>query len=228
MLASRPAFAGMKRLLEGGAVGRVEDVDAAVNLSEVVRRRSGWRYDRKQAGGGVVIEIASHLLAVLEWLLGPPASVSAVTRPAGEWSEDEADIRLIYPAGGPRVRVACSRTRPGYPLLEVEVTLHGEGGVLRVAGEDLLRGASESDLRPVDRRELPAEPSFDLGGEAFFLHDLAFLRKAADPSAPFPMSWARGASVQAIVDAVYRSAAAGAEAEVSPENDPALAPERTA
>ena len=76
-----PVVLKMKELLDRGAIGR--PILARSTLVEHARLKEGgqpgWRFVRKQGGGGLLMDMASHRLDVLAMLFGTPESVSAFT-----------------------------------------------------------------------------------------------------------------------------------------------------
>ncbi|UFU08064.1 Gfo/Idh/MocA family protein [Ruania halotolerans] len=67
-----PRFARVKELLDGGAIGRVnafrvENFRTAPGADEQV----SWRLRPEVSGGGLFVDLASHTLDVLDYLLGP-------------------------------------------------------------------------------------------------------------------------------------------------------------
>jgi predicted dehydrogenase len=94
----------------------------------------GWRGQKDEAGGGVMMNQAVHTLDLLIWLLGRPegleASLRNVTRAAEV--EDEAAIWLRYPGGVRAVLYATTAYVSDAPvILEVQC----ENGAFRVEGD---------------------------------------------------------------------------------------------
>ncbi|RIK81942.1 hypothetical protein DCC62_01070 [candidate division KSB1 bacterium] len=48
-------FAKAKELLQSGALGEIITFNATIYVSQLFKTGKGWRYDKKESGGGVVI-----------------------------------------------------------------------------------------------------------------------------------------------------------------------------
>src|SRR5215470_11066536 len=59
------------------AIGTLRQARSSMYLSQVFGPRSGWMYDASRSGGGVVANISSHLLFLLDWYFGTPVQVRA-------------------------------------------------------------------------------------------------------------------------------------------------------
>ena len=78
----QPHVLRMKELLAAGAVGRPAHGGADIAVGDVARRIAvgarGWRSDPAVAGGGWFVDMASHRIDLLAWLLGPVADATGV------------------------------------------------------------------------------------------------------------------------------------------------------
>ncbi len=75
-----PRFLDVRRQLESGAIGPVTDVH--VRISEPLAKgdaAAGWRFDPAIAGAGLFLDLASHCLDILDFLLGPIAEASGTS-----------------------------------------------------------------------------------------------------------------------------------------------------
>ena len=173
---------------------------------------STWRGDAGKAGSGVLLEHSIHDMDLLEWILGPISTVSATTASHHgiPGIEDVAVCRFEFASGAQgtlttvwhdidsrisnrSVEVFC---RSGYGRAEGE--WYGSFGRQRgpdsevtvLAGEEMLAAAAALDPRA---GEWP---------------DVAFLRsvRSGQPCSPDVLDALRA---HVIVDACYRSAAAG-------------------
>jgi predicted dehydrogenase len=85
-----PRFLEVRRLLDSGAVGVVTDVH--VRIAEPLARgaaAAAWRFDPAIAGAGLFLDLASHCLDLLDFLLGPIADASGVAVNTGGAYEAE-------------------------------------------------------------------------------------------------------------------------------------------
>ena len=76
-----PAVEHSRELVASGAIGRVTNV-RAVFFSGYASEPKGalsWRFDREQAGSGALGDLLSHVVDLLQYLVGPVAEVTALT-----------------------------------------------------------------------------------------------------------------------------------------------------
>ncbi|MEM7801436.1 MAG: Gfo/Idh/MocA family oxidoreductase [Chloroflexota bacterium] len=70
-----PRFLKVKALLEAEAIGEVRTVDVKrwqpARSADFYRETQPWRVDPSIAGGGYFVDLASHMLDLLDFLLGP-------------------------------------------------------------------------------------------------------------------------------------------------------------
>jgi 1,5-anhydro-D-fructose reductase (1,5-anhydro-D-mannitol-forming) len=97
-----PRFLEVRRLLDSGAIGSVTDVH--VRVSEPLAKgeaAAGWRFDPAVAGAGLFLDLASHCLDVLDFLLGPIADASgfAVNTGGAYAAEDVTAGALRFASG---------------------------------------------------------------------------------------------------------------------------------
>jgi predicted dehydrogenase len=86
-----PRFLDVRRFLDAGAIGPVTDVH--VRIAEPLARGDalvGWRFDPAIAGAGLFLDLASHCLDLLDFLLGPveDAAGSAINTGGAYQAED--------------------------------------------------------------------------------------------------------------------------------------------
>lgn len=72
-------FQTVKRLLDEGAIGQLSGVTYRL-LIPVSEDSAQWRLDAGQAGGGLFLDLASHLLDVFDFLFGPLEQVAGVAK----------------------------------------------------------------------------------------------------------------------------------------------------
>ncbi len=98
-----PPFRLVKRLLTDERAGKVLSVVFRDDQYLPVGGSYGstWRIDADKAGHGTVLEHSIHDLDILEWLLGPVASLSAATRNHHGHPdiEDVAAVRVDFDSG---------------------------------------------------------------------------------------------------------------------------------
>lgn len=77
---SLPRFVETKRLIEAGEIGEITTVSLSLKTS--AHRRDydlnslPWRVVAEQSGGGIFFDLASHMLDVVDWMVGPALSAS--------------------------------------------------------------------------------------------------------------------------------------------------------
>ena len=124
-----PRFERVRALIQQGAIGTPRTVVARLAVP-TPPDRSGWRFDPEVAGGGLLMDLGSHLLDLLDHWLGPitAASGQAVTRTPGGRVEDDVTARLAFASG---VHGVLFASFDGVSNVD-DVQVFGERGSVRV------------------------------------------------------------------------------------------------
>jgi predicted dehydrogenase len=212
-----PVVQAAHDLIAGGVLGELLRFTAHAYVSEVFSAKRGWFFQKELAGGGVVANMASHLLFILGWMFGPIQRVVATTRSHASTVDDSAQVLLTF-AGGVTGLLDTSWSMPGTQMLDYGVTIDGRRGTL-VLGRERIRlhllepvGEYDKGWNEIHASELPADTAFDvsphIGGEAFYRQLQTFVDACRTGTVPF-CSLTEGLNTQRMIDAVYASAAAG-------------------
>jgi predicted dehydrogenase len=227
-----PAMRYLKHLVEQGYVGRVLHFRAQ-RFQDWGRRYLGWRQVAAEAGTGELGDMLSHRLDFAHHLVGPIVRVSARlarlvdTRVAADGTEHASDVDdwaacLADFAGGASgvlesTKLAAGRGdgASGHDWCEVNGTegtlVYRLGDPLRVqAGRP--NGALETIDVPAEFRKVPGAPRDAGSGDPLqtFRYDQAYEFIAAiREGRPCRPSFLDGVRVQAVMDAMVRSAREG-------------------
>jgi predicted dehydrogenase len=214
----------LKRFVDAGELGEIYYA-RATNLRRA-GHPGGWYGDRDRSGGGPLIDIGSHVLDLAWYLMGRPVPVAvsgnayarlgerpgvgprryrATDTGRGSSVEDLANAVVRFENGASLLLEASYSLHA--PQDRLSVSVHGDLGGAEVEPE--LRIATERhgtmlNLTPqIDHLSFDADEGF--GGEIG--HFVRSCQGLEVPLAPV----ADGVAVTRMVEAVYRSAAAGRE-----------------
>lgn len=212
VLRRSPAFRALRHGLADGRFGPAMAISFRDDQHLPVRGRydSRWRIEVDQAGGGVLLEHSVHDLDLLEWVVGPVRRVSARTanHHGHPGIEDTATV-MVEHAGGELSTLASVwhevGSRPSERRLEllavdaVATVEHDWFGPLRIERD----GEAEPEVLEGDH--LLAATGDD---EGWGNPTAAFVAAVADGRPAHP-SLGEAVRAHELVDAAYRSAAAG-------------------
>ena len=192
-----PAHARLRELVADGALGTVRQARIHYACTAPAWWGPGdWHWDRAQAGGGALFDLAPHGLDLVATLLD--AELEEVTALAqGDGAVEEGAI-LVARYGGDvlltlQVSYACPETLPRRRL-----ELVGTGGM--VIAENTMGQTPGGTLTLIPAEDgVPRPVSFDAVGDPFALQIAAFERLVAG-EAPWPWPVARDLSVMAAVE----------------------------
>ena len=224
VLRHAPVFAAVAEIVASGRHGRPMSVTLRDDqyFPNQGMYGSTWRSDVTKAGGGALIEHSVHDVDVLRWILGDPESVTA--RTASHFShpgiEDAVNAGFAYSDGTVATLVSVWHqvmTRPSTRRLEVfledafcwtEDDYLGPLHVETTAGSELLSAATPAYAA---RFGLPEVLAKSLA--AYAEPARAFLTALAEQGSDARGHPDVGVALAAhrLVDAAYRSAAAGGE-----------------
>jgi predicted dehydrogenase len=222
-----PAVSFARRLIEEGRLGEIYHY-RAVYLQEWARRAdlpATWKLRRAEAGSGVVADLASHLIDLALWLNGPIREVTAMTRTFAPGRDlEDAGLFLARFENGSVGSFEATRFATGYRNRNA-FEIHGSRGMLAFNLEDMnrLRFMDASDAESLQGpRDLlvtgPGHPYAEnfwkpghiVGYEHTFIAALGDFLQALARGDRFRPDFEDGHRVQLVLDAVERSAAAGA------------------
>jgi len=204
-----PAVAAARRLVEAGALGVVRGAAVVFHADKPEsywvggfsgRAASGWRASRERAGGGVLIMNLLHYLDLVSFVGGiAPEWVTGAGRTEPDAEVEDGVALSVAFRGGAIGSFSASASTRGAPPNRFE--LWGDEGTLRVEPKPVVyteraidgvatgRWAPIADLPGVDVRRI-------------FVERFAEAVRAGRPP---DVTAADGLSVQAVIDAAYRS-----------------------
>ncbi len=163
-----PALQYLKRLVESGELGGLRTVRAAY-LMALSKHLLGWRSLRRLAGSGVLADIGSHLVHMVQFLAGDIAALTASKRRFREDPESDVEDWISFLAefsGGACGTFEISRVCAGRGAgisEDIFIELYGDAGSAVFSLQDpwalrVALGPEAADPAcPMERREVPAE-----------------------------------------------------------------------
>jgi len=133
MMPVHGAHATIKDLLDAGRLGRLVSMRAQLSCW-YPPMEGAWRQNPDEAGGGALIDMATHLYGLLEYFAGPVRRiVAAVGNLVQDYPSEDASTTLLEFASGAHATVDaffCIPDEAGRTRLE----LYGSGGAILAEG----------------------------------------------------------------------------------------------
>lgn len=225
VLRRSPAFLQARRLLRDERSGRPMSVVFRDDQYLPVQGQYGsdWRADATKAGSGALLEHSIHDIDILEWLLGPVATVNGHTAEFHGLAgiEDNVAASFTFASGALGVLTSVWHDlleRPSLRRIEVfceraHVVIEGDwfGPV-----HWTWAGGEQGSLDGAALYEAVADDDPDHGNP-----DAAFVRAVA-AGVPASPDFAEALRAHLVTDAIYRSAAGGGAAVAVPAGLPDL------
>ena len=221
-----PAVSLMKRMIDDGAVGEIRLWRATWLSDEFVDPSIpfDWRFDRAM-GGTTIADLGSHLIDMALWMVGPVSTVSGQSATfVGERSGrpvtvDDASSALVEFTSGARGVFEMARTAVRRPC-DFTIEVNGDRGTLvfdyprlnelrfgdgsdRADLYGMRRIRAEQQSHPYARDWWPVGQGVGYG--ASFVNHLGDLLDVW-PDGPWEPDFEQGAAVQAVCEAIERSA----------------------
>jgi len=204
-----PLLRKAKQMLDAEVIGRPVRFGVSVYISQVFGKKKGWFFDKRQSGGGVIIDIASHLIYLIVWYFGLPEMIqSRLVRFFSE-VEDSGTVLMEY-QNGLTGSLDTNWSLPGYRMATHEINIEGESGYLEITNEyiKLFLPRPQDDFdggwTTLYRADIGSSSPFDLGSEGFYDEDKHFIDCCLTREKP-RVTWEEGWQVQKVIQAIYRS-----------------------
>ncbi len=227
-----PAVALMRRMIADGAVGEPRLWRASFLSDEFTDPATpyDWRFDRTM-GGTTIADLGSHLIDLALWMVGEISAVCAQSQTfigrrtltgggTAAVTVDDASSALLTFSSGARGTVEVARAAIRRPC-DFTVEVNGSAGTLAfdyARLNELWFGAADDDPATYGMRRIRAEhPSHPYAADWWPIgqgvgYGSTFANQAADLLADWPggewtPDFGQGARVQAVCEAMERSAA---------------------
>jgi predicted dehydrogenase len=90
-----PRFATVKELLDSGRIGQLRSVNIR-NEQPSEPDHEGWRVNPEISGGGHFVDLGSHILDLLDWLLGPVTHAAGIATNRGARYQAEDLVTGVF------------------------------------------------------------------------------------------------------------------------------------
>jgi predicted dehydrogenase len=153
-------FRAIKELIDTGGIGQPQSIllEFSQDRSRYAASDDGapWRVNPEVAGAGVIADMGSHMLDLVDWFLGPIASVqSVVTNRAGDYDAEDL-VSATFTAGSGTTRAVGTALWDFAGRQEIDRTIiRGSEGAVEYSTFD---DRPVRVLRDGGVTELPAAP----------------------------------------------------------------------
>ena len=204
------AIQQVKAAVDGGEFGRpiLADVTMKYYRSEEYYRQGGWRGTVKMDGGGALMNQGIHGVSLLQYVMGPVKSVTALakTQVHSIEVEDTAVALLEFCNGALGYIVGTTSVTPGQPRV---LNIHGERGTVSVTEDRITQWCVDGNPRPelcggeAGQNTASNPTDFPVENHRRQLQD--FVRALRDGTAPM-LDQHEGRKPVDLLLAIYRSA----------------------
>ncbi len=211
MMRYADTFSKAGEIVKQGVLGRIFACRGATKVSQNYKAGKGWRYARKESGGGVLIAQGIHVVDLMCWMLGTPQSVNLrVNNHYSQTVEDFAQALFSW-KDGTIGSLDSSWSVDGHRMMLTTLEMTCENGTL-VVDDDTIRlflrkaaGGYREGWTSLSKPELANGVIADIGGPLYTKQDEAFLR-AVRGQGGIESDVRSACSVQHVIDCLYKSA----------------------
>ena len=204
-------FAKAKELLDRDTIGKITNIKSTVYQSQLGKKGTGWRFQKSLSGGGVLMDLGSHLIDLLMWYFGDIETVEGKTEVSqSDELENSVNVAIKFKNGLPCIFEA-SRIVQNYRLQETTIEVQGEYGDLKV-NEDYVKlsfnslGTQRGMKNEIFyRQSLSKGMIIDIAGTEYTKEDLEFIRSITE-GVESPLSVINSSKTQSVIDSIYQSA----------------------
>ena len=209
-------FRETARLVKAGAIGNVYHVNGTAFGQVVIRPKSGstWR-SKKAEGGGCLHDYASHVVDLMNFVVGPPADVlSAQLQSIYSQDVEDAVYATFRYAGGASGYLETNWSDETHRKMSTTISIFGTKGKIVADRQECrvyLRQGCEFEGYPVGWSvryitELQPPVAFYLRGEEYSFQVDEFIAAITRGSADHENSFASAYECDRVVDAIMKSA----------------------
>jgi scyllo-inositol 2-dehydrogenase (NADP+) len=212
-------FRETQRLVRAGAVGDVYHIGGTAFGQVVIRPKTGstWR-SKKSEGGGCLHDYSSHVVDLMNFILGPPEKVTSAHLRSifSKDVEDAVYATFLYP-GGASGFLETNWSDETYRKMSTTVTVFGTKGKIIVDRQEckvFLRQGAEFEQYPAGWTvryitELQGPVDYYLRGEEYSAQIDAFVGAVQRATPEHENSFASAYETDRIIDLIMKAGQAG-------------------
>jgi predicted dehydrogenase len=204
-------FAKAKEIIGSGALGKLQIFRSSMYIGQLFKPGKGWRYDKNVSGGGVLITQNTHVIDKLLWMFGEVEDVNGRTGALYSTGVEDYCHAVLRFRSGLLGYLDASWSARHYRTPTISMHVQGIAGTLDV-DDDHVRLFLDKSFAPFPegwsswrKPDLYRSVSVDIGGPQYTIQMEKFVA-AIRSGAAIECDVASAVSVQAVVDAIYRSA----------------------
>jgi predicted dehydrogenase len=231
---ANPMLRLAREMIEAGEIGAIRAARFVHAEDYMADPATPWSFRLDPAGGGALADIGSHALATAEFLLGPIVRVlgdrvtAIAERPGPDGAARRVEVddigrAFLRFASGATASLEASWIATGRKM-QHDFEIYGSHGALVFSQERLNELRFYDGRDPAGRRGFrtiaaaPDHPPYgafcvapghQIGFNEIKAIEIAFFLEALAGRAPEPFPFSAGARIQALVEAILRSAAEG-------------------
>lgn len=209
------AFRETRRLVRAGALGEVYHISGSAFGQVVIRPKSGstWR-SKKSEGGGCLHDYASHVVDLMNFIVGPPEQVlgAHLRRIYSRDVEDAVYATFRYP-GGASGQLETNWSDDTYRKMSTTITVFGTKGKIIADRQECkiyLRQGAEFEQYPAGWTiryitDLQEPVAFYLRGEEYSAQIDAFVDAIEAGTAVHENSFASAFEADRVIDLIMKA-----------------------
>jgi len=196
-----PLFMEAKRMIDLKSIGELMFFRAYLYSSDVLREGKSWRF--KNGTGGVLLDLAPHLLDLLLWFFGDVQSVSGARRRMYSKSVDDYTHACFEFESGLTGHMDASWSVRGYRLPEIAIEIYGKDGTMTLTDDELkiAYATAEGKMRSFNNQSFNTSVPFLLANPEYTVEDQTFLDSIDKKSHPTP-DFSEAAKVNFLIDRI--------------------------
>jgi len=201
-----PVYQHAKQLIQNESIGDLMFFRAHSYSSDVLREGKSWRF--KRGTGGVLLDLAPHLLDLLLWFFGETESVSAIRRKLySKEVEDYAYASFVFKSGLTGHMDACWSVR-GFRLPEISIEIYGKNGNI-ILNDDMVKielaeSSGKPEFQVLYKQSFDTSVPFLLDEPEYTKEDVSFFDCIKTGSAPVP-DFFEATKVNVLIDRIIQA-----------------------
>ena len=191
-----PLAARMKEIVDGGALGKIQHVEASLCIPFLLPGDIRYRYD---LAGGATMDTGCYAISIVRFLAGAEPEVTSARARLSSSDVDrwmQADLRFPDGRGG---RITCALASS--TLFKIDAQVVGDLGRMSV-----FNPIGPHYYHHIKVRTAQGTTRERVRGDATYTHQLRAFVEAVRGGAPMPTDADHGVANMRVIDAVYEKA----------------------